>query len=235
MEETYQALLELQELDLRMEEAREQVRRFEPELEVLEAPVLAAEQEVESLRKRLDELKAEARRLERGAEDKQAQLKKYESHLDRVRNAREESAARAELDLIRKAIEADETDALTVLDQVRRTELKLDELEKKLATTRAEAAPRRQELLEGRDTAAKDLQVLEQQRENKLVRMNGNAARLYERIRGGKTTVALASLTADGACGHCFSIIPLQERNEIRRGEALHRCEACGVILYADD
>ncbi len=235
MEETYRALLELQELDLKMEEAREQVQRFEPELEALEAPVVAAEQEVASLRKRLDDLKAEARRLERGAEDKDAQLKKYESHLDRVRNAREEAAARAELDLIRGAIEADENDALNAMDQVRRTELKLDELEKKLDATRAEAAPRRQELLEGRDAAREQLEVLEQQRENKLLRMNGNVARLYERIRGGKTTVALARLTPDGACGHCFSLVPLQERNEIRRAETLHRCEACGVILYAED
>lgn len=235
MEETYRALLELQELDLRMEEAREQVRRFEPELEDLEAPVATAEQEVETLRKRVDELKAEARRLERGAEDKQAQLRKYEAHLERVRNAREEAAARAEVDLIRGAVEADEIDALNVLDQVKRSELKLDELERKLGAKRAEVAPRRQELLAGRDAAREELGVLERQRENKLVRMNGNAARLYEQIRSGKTSVALARLTPDGACGHCFSVVPLQEQNEIRRSQTLHRCEACGVILYAED
>jgi predicted nucleic acid-binding Zn-ribbon protein len=235
MEETYEALRDLQELDAQMQEARDRVRRFDPELEELEAPVEAAEEEVAGARKRLDEMKAELRRLERGAEDKRAQLGKYQARLERVRNAREEAAARAEIDLISKAVEADETDALNLMDQIKRTELKLDELERKLEQIRAEVEPKRDELLKGRNDAREQLQVLEDQRRNKMVRLNDNAARLYERIRGGKTRVALAQLTPDGACGHCFSVIPIQEQNEIRRKQALHRCEACGVILFAED
>jgi predicted nucleic acid-binding Zn-ribbon protein len=40
-------------------------------------------------------------------------------------------------------------------------------------------------------------------------------------------------MTPEGACGHCFNTLPLQEQSEIRSGSTLHRCEACGVILYA--
>jgi predicted nucleic acid-binding Zn-ribbon protein len=234
LRETYKSLLELQELDEQMRGAREQVRRFEPQLEELDAPVAEAEKEVEGVRQRLTEMKAEERRLERGAEDKRAQLEKYEEHLTRARNAREEAAARMEIDLVRKAVEADETDALSLIDQIKRAELKLDELEKKLGQIRDETDPKREELLKGRDDARSRLEVLEDQRKNRLVRLNDQAAQLYERIRGGKTRVALAELTADGACGHCFSMIPIQEQNEIRRRHALHRCEACGVILYAE-
>jgi predicted nucleic acid-binding Zn-ribbon protein len=43
--------------------------------------------------------------------------------------------------------------------------------------------------------------------------------------------VAIASLTPDGACGHCFSLVPLQVQNEIREGRSMVTCEACGVIL----
>lgn len=234
MEETYQALLDLQDLDEQLADAQARVDQFEPQLEEIEAPLEAAEQDVETVRKRLDEMKVEARRLERSADDKRAQMKKYQARLERVRSAREEAAARTEIDLIEKAIEADEADALSLMDQIKRTELKLDELESKLEDMREEAAPRRDELLAGRDDAESKLEVLADQRKNKVVRLSDEAARLYERIRGGKTRVALAQLTADGACGHCFSMIPIQERNEIRRREALHRCEACGVILYAE-
>ncbi|HUG41953.1 MAG TPA: C4-type zinc ribbon domain-containing protein [Longimicrobiales bacterium] len=234
MQETYEALLELQDLDEQMRQAKEKVRRFEPELEELDAPLRQAEQELDAARKRLDELKTESRRLERAAADKQAHLGKYEGHLERARNAREEAAARTEIDLIRKALEADEDDALGLMEQVTRTELKVEELEKKLEAVHAEMDPRREELLAARDDAAEQLDVLEDQRRNKLVRLTGDAARLYERIRGGKTRVALATLTPDGACGHCFSMVPIQEQNEIRRKKALHRCEACGVILYAE-
>jgi predicted nucleic acid-binding Zn-ribbon protein len=235
MDETYEALLGLQSLDEQMDQARERVRRFDPELEELQAPEVAAEREVEALRERLAEMKTEVRRLERGAEDKRAQLRRYEERLNRVRNAREEAAARTEIDLIRRAVEADENDALDLMDQVKRTELKVDELEKKLSQLRAETAPRKEELERGRDEAEEQLALLEDQRRNKLVRLSGEAARLYERIRAGKTRVTLARLTPDGACGHCFSLIPIQEQRQIRQREALHRCEACGVILYTDD
>lgn len=235
MEETYQALLDLQDLDEKVSEARDQVRHFEPQLEEIEGPIEAAVSEVETVRKRLDEMKTEARRLERGADDKRAQMAKYQARLERVRNAREEAAARAEIDLISKAVEADEADYINLTDQIKRTELKLDELEKALHALREDAAPRREELLARKDEAESQLQILADQRKNKLVRLDARAGRLYEQIRGGKTRVALAELTADGACGHCFSMIPIQERNEIKRKEALHRCEACGVILYAGD
>ena len=235
MEETYQALMELQDLDKRMAEAKEKVREFEPELEELEAPVEELEEQVEAVRSRLDEMKADERRLERSADDKRAKLEQHEARLERVQSAREEAAARTEIDLIEKAVEADEEDALELIDQIRRTELKLDELEGKLEDLREEIAPQREKLLKERDEAAEQLDVLADKRENKLVRLNDEAARLYERIRGGKTDVALAKLTPDGACGHCFSMIPIQEQNEIRRREALHRCEACGVILFAED
>lgn len=234
MDETYETLLGLQELDEQMDQARARVERFAPELEELEAPAAEAEREVEALRERLTQMRAEVRRLERGAEDKTAQLRKYEERLDRVRNAREEAAARTEIDLIRRAVEADENDALDLMDQVKRNELKLDEMEKKLAKLREETAPRKAELERGRDEAREQLAVLEQQRRNKVVRLSGEAARLYERIRAGKTRVTLARLTADGACGHCFSMIPIQEQRQIRQREALHRCEACGVILYTE-
>lgn len=235
MEETYQALLELQDLDEQVREAQDRVRRFEPELEELDVPVLQAEKEFEAARKRLEEMKAEVRRLERGAEDKRTHLEKYQDHLNRARNAREEAAARAEIDLIGKAVDADEEDAMSLMEQVTRMELKVDELEKKLEAARAETDPKRKELIEARNHASEQLGVLEGQRKNQLVRLTDDAARLYERIRGGKTRVAVATLTADGACGHCFSMIPIQEQNEIRRRRGLHRCEACGVILYAED
>ncbi len=235
MEETYQALLDLQDLDEKVKQARELVRQFEPQLEEIEGPLEVAGSEVDGVRKRLDEMKVDARRLERGADDKRAQMAKYEARLERVRNAREESAAKVEIDLISKAVEADEADYINLTDQIKRTELKLDELEKHLDALKEEAAPRRADLLAKKEEAESQLKVLADQRQNKLVRLNEPAARLYERIRGGKTRVALAQLTPDGACGHCFSMIPIQERNEIKRKVALHRCEACGVILYAGE
>ena len=65
--------------------------------------------------------------------------------------------------------------------------------------------------------------------------MNPRQFQLYQSIRGRTGRTAVAELTADGACGYCFSVMPLQIQNEVRHGADLVRCEACGVILTAPE
>ena len=232
MEELHQSLLTLQELDREIAEAEARLAEFDPKFAELEAPVTALEKEFEATRARLAEMRQEVRRLERAAAEKRDRLRRYEERLERVRNAREEAAARTELDLIRRAAEADEAEALQIMEQVTRTELKLDELERNLGQARAAIEPKRQELDAERAAAASEIDIIRDRRQNHVVRMDPAAAKLYDRVRSGKTKVVVASLTADGACGHCFGVVPLQQQVEIRAGKELIRCEACGVILY---
>lgn len=234
MNEAHETLLKLQEIDQEIDEARRRVEGFDPELETLEEPLAQLETEAKGVRTRLEEMRAEIRRLERAAEEKRERQKKYEDHLSRARNTREEAAARAELDLVRKAADTDEQEAMDLDDAATRTELKLDELESKLAATRAEIEPRRAELMAGRESAQEELEVLADRRENEAIRMDDRSRRLYEQVRGGRTRQVLSRMTEDGACGLCFSVLPIQKQTEIRRGSELVRCEACGVILYAD-
>lgn len=235
MEELFRSLLELQELDKSIAATESRLAEFEPRFDDLEAPVKALETEFEMNRTRLAEMQQEVRRLERGAAEKRDRLQRFQEHLERARTLREDAAARAEIDLVRKAAEADEAEALELMDQVKRTELKLDELEERLGAARAEVEPKRRELEEARSAVETELATLRDRRANGLQRLDPEASRLYQRVSSGRTRVVVAGLTPDGACGHCFGIIPLQQQAEIRRAESLIRCEACGVILYPGD
>lgn len=232
MEDQRQALLALQELDQEIERAERKLQEFEPQLQTVDLPVTNLEKEIALLRERLEEARAEARRLERGAEQKRERLRTYEERLMRIRNAREDAAVRTELDLIRRATEADETDAIEKMEQARRTDLKLDELLRNLEKQKAEVAPKREELLRAREEAATELAVLRDRRQNFTMRLEAQSLRLYERVRAGRTKRALAPLSPEGACGNCFNVLPIQQQLEVRREGALVRCEACGVILY---
>lgn len=232
MEEIYQSLLALQELDGEILEAERKVSSFEPELAKIHAPAEALSHEVDEARKHLDELREKIRRLERGAAEKRDLLKRYEERLDRVRTSREEAAAQTEIDLIRGAAEADENEALELMDQALRAELKVDELERKLGEARAEIEPRRQELEALRSAANDELMILKDRRNNHALRLNPESVQLYDWIRRGKTGVAITGLTPDGACGHCYGVVPIQRRTEIEQGTTLVRCEECGVILH---
>jgi len=232
MEDIKTALLTLQELDNDIAQAQSRLTEFEPRLAEVEKPVTTLELEIEATQKRLDELRTSVRRLEHAATQKRETLKKYEERLSRVRNLREEAAARAEMDLVRRAADADEAEALELLEQATRTDLKLDDLQKNLDRLRTEMEPQRAELLSARSEAEVALAVLRDRRQNHAIRLQGEALQLYERVRRGRATMVVAPLTDEGACGHCFNILPLQEQAEIRRGDILRRCEACGVILY---
>jgi predicted nucleic acid-binding Zn-ribbon protein len=234
MIEVYSTLLELQTIDKEIVQANTELEKYGPQIDVVENPIRTLQAEADAARTRLVDMRAQTAKLETAANNKRDRLKQYETRLERIRNAREEAAAKAEMDLVRRAIDADEQEALELMEQTRRTDMKLDDMEKQLIKLRGEIEPRKLELIESRQRAAADVQKLTERRKNHVLRMDQHAVRLYERVRGTKQRAALAPLKAGGACGNCFNIIPLQEQTQVRAAVALHRCEACGVILYPE-
>ena len=236
MSELYESLLELQRLDDEIMRSEARLADIRPQLGEIEAPMTALNAEIEATRARLGEMREKQKKLEQAANNKRERLKSYEARLERVRNPREEAAARAEMDLVRRAIDADEQESIELLEQSRRTDLKLDEMGRNLQKIKDEADPRRQEILAAQQTIQDEIARLRDQRNNQAARIDSNTLRLYDRVRGPKgTRRALAPLKSDGACGNCFNVVPLQERTEVRAGRELRRCEACGVILYPED
>lgn len=230
-EDTSGMLKGLQDLDLVLEQKKARIEEFEPLLREVEEPVVELDQEVSTLRARLQEMRLEERRLEHAADDRRGRAKKLQERLKSVRNLREEAAVQAEMDLVRRALEGEEQEALSLLDQIRKMEARLEEQAAALETARAGLEPRRKELLEERKKVREELAALEDRREAYASRVPRRDLQSYQRIRDGGRSVAVASLTPDGACGHCFSMVPLQIRNEIRKGGILIPCEACGVLL----
>jgi len=234
-DESSGTLKELQDLDMQLEKTRERIEGFEPLLAEVEEPALALEREVSLLQGRLQEMRIEERRLERSADDRQARVKQLKERQKTVRNLREEAAVQAELDLVQRSLESEEQEALTLLDQIRKLEERLKEEESALSAAREEVEPRRARLLEEQKGAREELELLVAKREAYAGRIPARDLQNYERIRGGGRSVAVATLTGDGACGHCFGMIPLQVQNEIRAGRSLVPCEFCGVLLSAGE
>ncbi len=225
------SLKELQKLDVDIAAARLIVETFDPQIEVIEEPALALESEVTRLRSRLQEVELDERRVELSADEKRARSKKLEERLTTVRNVREEAAVHAEIDMVRRSLEGAEQEALTLLDQIRRMEERLEECQEALDVAQAEVEPKRNELVEKREAAKTELADLESRRDAFASGIDSRERDTYESILAGGRTVAVADLMEDGACGNCFSVIPLQLQNQILHGEDMIRCEGCGVIL----
>ncbi|MGQ0561979.1 MAG: zinc ribbon domain-containing protein [Gemmatimonadota bacterium] len=235
MNELYSSLLQLQELDLEIERAHSRVQAFTPRLEELRAGVTAIEREMEQVREKLEQLRKQQAKLDHGVNNKRERLRIFKEKAEKARNIRDEAATRTELDFIKRAVEAEEAEAAEVTDQVRRHDMKVEELRKAATRTSENLQPQVEELETQRRQAADELKILQDKRANAALHADKPAVRLYDRVRAGKHRTALAPLTADGACGSCFNVLPPQEQSEIRQGSTPRRCEACGVILYPAD
>jgi len=232
-EQSRNALKELQHLDIRIQEAHQRLRDFDPLLAEVEEPALALASEATAARTRLQEMKAEERRLEIATEEKRARVKRLDERLTGVRNLREEAAVSAELDMVKRGLQNDEQEAYTLIDQIRKLDGRLGELEATLKTAQEEVQPRMQGLIEERESAKSSVAALEAERAAFAKRVDARELRLYESIRSGGRRLAVAELTEDGACGNCYGVVPLQLQNEVRHGRSIIRCEGCGVILAA--
>lgn len=236
MKEIYDSLRELEDIDDEIAAATSEVEEVTTELETVTAPIDELEKQVGSLETELRENRTRAGKLEQAAKEKRAKLKEYEQRLSRVRTSREEAAVNTEVDLVRKAADADEAEAIDMMERVTRQELRADELREKLDETRQELEPQRDELEKRRKEAEKTLAALTDRRQTRVDGLEPLAREAYTKIKGGRRGGrALAALTPDGACGNCYSMLPLQRQSEVRRNAALVRCEYCGVILHAPE
>ena len=231
---TMGSLREVQALDDRMREADRVLATFDERLAEAEEPALRLESDLGKLKARIAQMRQDERRLERAADDKRARAGRLELRLNRVTNLREEAAVQTELDLIHRAIDGDEHEALHLLDQIRRSESNLRQLEASAADARAEVAPQ-QDSLRAQRAGFEERKVSFRARRELLLDQLGDAERrIYDAfIRAGQHVI-VAALLDDGACGNCFGIIPLQLQNDIRRSGGLIRCEGCGVILTTE-
>ena len=228
------SLREVQKLDERIREIGLATTLFDDRIAEVEEPALALESELSQLTERLAQMNADARSLERSADDKRARAEKMDQRLSRVSNLREEAAVKTELDLISRAIEGDEHEALQLLDQIRRSEEAAAELGTSAAAARSEVGPQREVLLAERQTFGDRLESFSARRVEILEHVGSVERRVYDSFHESGRPVVVAPLLEDGACGHCFGLIPLQLQNEIRRNESLIRCENCGVILTVE-
>lgn len=224
-------LKQLQQLDLRIEQARKRILDFDPRLEEVERPALTLEGELGTTRTRVQEMRLEERRLELASEEKRVRRQKLEERLLTVRNLREEAAVSAELEMVKRAIQNDEQEVLALIDQLRKAEERASELEAAYREALQVVEPKRNQLLAERAEAERELEELRAERTRFAATIDRTELKIYDAIRAGGRSVAVADLTEDGACGHCYGMVPLQLRNEVRHGTGLIRCEGCGVIL----
>jgi predicted nucleic acid-binding Zn-ribbon protein len=199
----FEALQSLEEIDRNIAGITAQLEALSPELFESERRIAELEVRAEAVAKRAEKVERRLRKSERASKAGRETLKRLQQRGQEVQNLKQHTAVRAETDAARRNLEAAEDEQLQG----------------------SETSARRAEL-------ESEILVEQDRRANRELRLDVEALRLYESVRGGKTRQVLAAPTPDGVCGHCYTFIPKQRQAEIRSRSRLHLCEGCGIILF---
>jgi predicted nucleic acid-binding Zn-ribbon protein len=226
-------LLSLQEMDLEIASFRKELRELDAERVEWEDRIADLERREREVAGKLESGEASMRAAERTVNAGRATLKRLQQRAQEIHNMREHLASRAEVEAARQNLDLAETNLLEAMQDQERARAERDAAAAAVAEAKSAAGERLAEIQARHDDLSERLAVERDRRENRALRIDDSVRTLYDRVRGGRTTRALAPLV-DGVCGSCFTSIPLQRQAEIRAGRTLYVCEACGVILHAE-
>jgi hypothetical protein len=226
------ALLALQEKDEAVTAAEAALTALEPDLRGFDEALAVAERALEGARREIQAALDRRDELERKIANYRTMQEQRRQRLEWVRGAKEASTLMAELDLTRSVLAKEEAEFMRSGDAVTEAERRAAEAEKAVQELRDAQAPAREGLAGRREEIAGERERALGERETAATAVNVALLVRYERIRRGKTPLALYALHGD-ACGRCYTAVPTQRRVLIQRGASIESCEACGVLLYA--
>ena len=226
-------LLSLQEMDGEIARSRAELRAMEEESQLLEEGLETARRVESVIAVRVEEADRALRQSERTVQAGRATLKRLQQRAQEVAKQRAAMAARVEMDAARQNLDSAETAMLEGMQVQERVRAEHQAAVEALELEQQAADERMAEIRHLSTELADSIAVQMDQRENRALRIDGPARSVYDRVRAGRTSEALAPVV-DGVCGHCFTSIPLQRQAEVRGGKTLIVCETCGVILHAD-
>jgi uncharacterized protein len=232
MQQEIEALLALQEDDLKIMEIESKMRELDPKLAALDkrrdqaaAALARAQTAVQVEEKKQRDLQG------RLAQHKQMQERNLHA-LDDVKRMREATAATAQVESTRRLMAEDESELLTVGRRLAELNAAVASSSQALTAVEQEQESTRPEIESQRAALESELTAAKRERQNRASVVPKPILGKYDRIRG-KRTQALYTLRG-GSCGNCDTSIPLQRRNMMAGTGHIEICEACGVLLYAE-
>jgi predicted nucleic acid-binding Zn-ribbon protein len=224
-------LIRLQELDLRVQRARQAIAELPDRLAALEARVAEREAAVVEARARLTENQQTRRALEKDQAELQRRLSRYKDQLMEVKTNKEYQAMLKEIAAAEQELGALEDRLLERLLEADELQAAVKRAEADLAAERAATAREREALEAERIALERDVAVALETRAQIAAALDPAALHLFEHIARLRKGIAVAE-ARDGHCSLCHVRLRPQVYNSIRRNDAIIQCESCHRILY---
>jgi predicted nucleic acid-binding Zn-ribbon protein len=228
-----EALLRLQEKDKVVLQVEADIKDLEPDIQSLDAELEGAIASLDAAKTRATDADQKRADLEAKIETYRLMQERKRQRLEWVRGAKEASTLMAELDLARTVLAREEAEWVRSADRVQETQVDVGEYDARLTELKEAQAPKREELAARLAEYDDRLKTALAERQEVAREVPRELHDRYERIRQGRAPLALYPVTS-GACGHCYTAVPLHRQQKLQNGDSTEPCEACGVLLYVE-
>jgi predicted nucleic acid-binding Zn-ribbon protein len=228
-----QKLIELQSVDLRKAELRQQIDAFPKSLAQIEQTLQTSRDSLAKAKQRVVDLHKDRKKLELDVEDWRAKIRKYKDQLYQVKSNEAYKALQEEIRGAEAEMSRAEDRLIEEMVGGEKAEEEVKQAESALAETEKTARDEREKLLAAKGVFEKEYAEADEASKTLLAGLPGDIVDHYHRIARRHGGVALAAVS-DEACSMCsVRIRPhvMQLLRQSGNGEIFH-CETCTRILY---
>lgn len=223
-------LFDLQTIDNRIAEALRLKAQIPADLELCKKERDRIEEEVRKEEELLFEKQKNRRALERNLEAESEKLRKYQRQLFEIKDNKEYQALLREIGGEKEKISKLEEDILILFEEIDECSNSLEEARQLAKNEKNKCEVEESKLKKKMENLKEELVIKEDERKRIVSRMKKDLLNRYERIRKSRGGVAVVTINSS-TCSGCFTALPPQFVNEVRKGDQILTCEHCGRIL----
>jgi predicted nucleic acid-binding Zn-ribbon protein len=234
VQKTTYALIELQEVDNRLDELMEERGDLPLIVEDLKTKLEEKKSALDDMKDDLKATKVLVKNLEINIQESKDKLKKYEDQLYQVKTNKEYDAITVETETVKEQLAQFESDILENTDKIEKLDSEIEMLQDEIEKLESEYEENNIELESKMRSTAEEENMLLQERKIIIERFTPQIISMYEKVRKARDGMGVAAIK-NGVCGGCYSYIPPQKIVEIKRMKKIYTCEFCGRILVYNE
>ena len=224
-------LIDLQTIDLRILEVKDQERKLPALLQASETPFQQARAQTQTLAQELEILNKDRRDRERDLEAHEAHVGKLRTRLMELKTNKEYQAHLFEIEMANKKKGVIEEQILTLMERIEQNEQATKEFEGKAAEAERVFVQEQARVGLMASEFDKELGHLEQKRQQIVEGLDTKLLSRYAKLKAARKDVAIVPIR-NGICAGCRLQLPPQLLAEVKRSEDLQSCSYCHRILY---
>lgn len=232
MSPALQHLVQLQQLDSSIHEARQQIASHPQRLADADASLAEAVRGVEAEKERLKASQDARRDAEKNASVFQGRLSKFKDQLAAVKTNREFTAMQHEIETAQQELGVAEE---KVIEQM----VEADGIAAEIKVAEAALTARKKEIEAEKAVMARELAAHEASLQQALASRDAVVASVgpqlmavFEQVARVRKGVAICQATRDGLCSVCHVRLRPQVFQLVRQNDQIIQCDSCQRILY---